>query len=184
MLGVNERRLSGGCRAPFIASLLATVMNFCLDMVFMFGMGLGPAGAALATAVSQYMTLFVLVRIMLRTGMLQAGDIVKKQTLSHLPRLLVVRPRVDSYNKNARRSGLCSQLVHNAWLAFLLVALGVPDGFSACPGGGKLNVEKHLRHGYFCSIESAHCPVRANRHGRIRSWKAGVDRQCTILHSA
>jgi Na+-driven multidrug efflux pump len=80
------------CRAPFIASLLATVVNGGLDIVFMFGLGMGPAGAALATAVSQYITFFILCRVMVQKGMLRLKDLVPDRMLTHLPRLLLVSP--------------------------------------------------------------------------------------------
>jgi peptidoglycan biosynthesis protein MviN/MurJ (putative lipid II flippase) len=80
-------------RAPFVASLVATVVNGALDIFFMFGMGMGPAGAALATAVSQYTTFLILFRIMLKNGMLRVEDLMlNKKSMAYLPRLLLVCP--------------------------------------------------------------------------------------------
>ena len=50
----------GNSRAPFYAVLISSVVNVALDVVFVAGIGLGVAGAAVATVVSQMaMTVFL-----------------------------------------------------------------------------------------------------------------------------
>ena len=41
------------CRTPLIAAVAANVINLGLDLLLIFGFGMGVAGAALATSASQ-----------------------------------------------------------------------------------------------------------------------------------
>ena len=43
----------GDSKHPFIFIAVATVVNLILDLVFVAGLGMGPAGAALATVIGQ-----------------------------------------------------------------------------------------------------------------------------------
>ena len=50
----------GNSRAPFMAILVSSVSNVILDLVFVAGLGYGPAGAAAATVIAQAaMTVFI-----------------------------------------------------------------------------------------------------------------------------
>lgn len=79
-----------GCRAPLTASVLANAANFVLDLVLMFGLGLGAGGAALATTVSQYISCFVLYYMLVKRDMLRVSDAVRPPSMTHLMPLLKV----------------------------------------------------------------------------------------------
>ena len=52
----------GNSRAPFVAILISSLSNVVLDLLFVAGLGYGPAGAAAATVVAQAaMTVFIVV---------------------------------------------------------------------------------------------------------------------------
>lgn len=52
----------GNSRAPFLAVLVSSGVNFVLDLIFVAGLGFGAAGAAAATAISQAaMTVFIII---------------------------------------------------------------------------------------------------------------------------
>lgn len=43
----------GSCRTPLFAALAANFINLALDLVLIFVLGMGVAGAAIATTISQ-----------------------------------------------------------------------------------------------------------------------------------
>lgn len=43
----------GSCRTPLFAALAANLINLALDLVLIFVLGMGVAGAAIATTISQ-----------------------------------------------------------------------------------------------------------------------------------
>lgn len=60
-------------RTPLAAAAVANAVNLAGDVFLMFGLGMGVAGAALATAASQYVSAGLLVASLGRRGMLKAG---------------------------------------------------------------------------------------------------------------
>ena len=73
-------------RTPLLSSLLANVVNFTLDIVLMFGLGWGVAGAAAATAASQYVGIAAMLFLLARRGYFDPAD------LRHVPSLRDVAP--------------------------------------------------------------------------------------------
>ena len=63
------------CRTPLLAALVSNILNLGLDFFFMFRLGWGVAGAALATSASQYLALGVMLYMLVRKGMLQPRDL-------------------------------------------------------------------------------------------------------------
>ncbi len=63
----NQMRYQGSAFYAMIGIVSGAVLNIILDPVLIFGCGLGIAGAALATTISQYVS-FVLLLIMIRRG--------------------------------------------------------------------------------------------------------------------
>ena len=63
------------CRTPLLAALVSNILNLGLDFFFMFRLGWGVAGAALATSASQYLALGVMLYALVRKGMLQPQDL-------------------------------------------------------------------------------------------------------------
>lgn len=63
----NQMRYQGSAFYAIIGIVSGAVLNIILDPVLIFGCGLGIAGAALATTISQYVS-FVLLLIMIRRG--------------------------------------------------------------------------------------------------------------------
>ena len=75
-------------RTPLIAAVASNVVNLAGDCVLMFGCGMGVAGAALATAASQYVSAVVLVAALIRTGLLDPADVTHPPTLASATPLL------------------------------------------------------------------------------------------------
>jgi hypothetical protein len=68
------------------------VANFSLDMVLIFGLGLGVAGAALATSASQYLSAAVLVLMLVRRGHLDLKDLLQPPGSAEVLQFLKARP--------------------------------------------------------------------------------------------
>ena len=93
VIGNNAVRATGDTRTPSLALLLAAGLNALLDPLLIFGWGIIPrlelAGAALASVLSQGLTLVLLLAVLVRRdGMLEA-----------------VRPRLDALLAAGRRIG-------------------------------------------------------------------------------
>ena len=76
----------GDTRAPLAATALGSAVNVTLDMAFVFGLGWGVFGAAVASSVAQATSLALLLGLLLRRGHLRAGD------LRELPRAREMAP--------------------------------------------------------------------------------------------
>lgn len=64
-------------RTPLKSSILSNTVNLSLDLLLVFGVGMGVAGAAWATTASQYASLFFLGGTLLARKMLDWRDVVK-----------------------------------------------------------------------------------------------------------
>ncbi|KAK9829665.1 hypothetical protein WJX72_007217 [[Myrmecia] bisecta] len=62
-------------KTPLYAAVLSNLTNFGMDIFLMFGLGMGVAGAALATSISQYVSVGVLLYMLTRKGMLDLADL-------------------------------------------------------------------------------------------------------------
>jgi putative MATE family efflux protein len=69
----NLLRGEGSAKLSMIAMVTGAVLNIFLDPIFIFGLGLGIKGAAIATSLSQFVTIFMLIR-----------PYLAKKTLLHL----------------------------------------------------------------------------------------------------
>ena len=78
-------------RTPLLSSLLANVVNFALDLVLMFGLGWGVAGAAAATAASQYVGIAAMLFLLARRGYFDPADLRHVPSLADIAPLLWVR---------------------------------------------------------------------------------------------
>ena len=69
----------GNTRIPLLASLVASVVNFILDPILMFPLGMGVRGAAAATALSQFGAAAVFAYYLLKRNMLPTRKSAKGQ---------------------------------------------------------------------------------------------------------
>jgi multidrug resistance protein, MATE family len=53
-------------RTPLYAAVLANVSNLVMDILFVYGLGMGAGGAALATSLSQMLSCAILFSILVR----------------------------------------------------------------------------------------------------------------------
>ena len=67
-------------RTPLYAVLASNVSNFAMDLLFVYGWGMGAGGAALATALSQMLSCSILVRILIKKCALPARATARSGT--------------------------------------------------------------------------------------------------------
>jgi Na+-driven multidrug efflux pump len=102
-----------------VASVLANAANFILDVVLMFGLGFGAGGAALATTVSQYISCFVLYRMLVKKDMLRVSDVMRPPSMARLmPVLKVNMPSLPGAFSNFLCSGMCVAIIVEALCFF------------------------------------------------------------------
>lgn len=75
-------------RTPLAAAAVANAVNLAGDCFLMFGLGMGVAGAALATAASQYVSAALLVRALLRRSLLRKEALLRPPSLASCTPLL------------------------------------------------------------------------------------------------
>ena len=78
------------CRTPVVAAVASNFINLGLDFTLIFGLGWGVAGAAIATSVSQYASLLVMCRMLLKKDMLQAEHLRQPPSKAQVAPLLRV----------------------------------------------------------------------------------------------
>ena len=71
--------------------MVSNLVNLGLDIVLMFGLGWGVAGAAIATSISQYVTFGILYTKMRTSEMLYAVDVRGLPSREAISPLLMVR---------------------------------------------------------------------------------------------
>lgn len=64
----NQMRLQGNAMLSMIGILSGVVLNIALDPLFIFGLDMGVAGAGLATAISQFISFWIMFAIIGRNG--------------------------------------------------------------------------------------------------------------------
>ncbi|KAK9836245.1 hypothetical protein WJX84_008786 [Apatococcus fuscideae] len=123
-------------RTPLMASIFANIANLVGDCVLMFGLGWGVAGAALATSFSQYCSLFILLGMGLRKGMLRTSDLRYPPDPRDIGALL--------------RSGLALSLRNTANLAVIMSVTGLVTKL----GSISLAAHEIIRQVYIFSLQS------------------------------
>ena len=78
------------CRTPLVSAVLSNVANFMMDLLFIFGLGWGVAGAALATSVSQYVGMAAMLYLLHRKRILNFGDMLRIPSIRDIAPLLWV----------------------------------------------------------------------------------------------
>lgn len=67
-MGAAILRAAGDSRSPLYVLIICCIVNIILDMVFVIGLGLGVAGAAVATLISQAVSAFLVTRRLMHSG--------------------------------------------------------------------------------------------------------------------
>ncbi len=70
--------------------MLSNVANFLMDILFIFGLGWGVAGAALATSVSQYVGVGAMLFLLHRKRILNFADMLRIPSIGDVAPLLRV----------------------------------------------------------------------------------------------
>lgn len=78
------------CRTPLYSAVLSNVANFLMDILFIFGLGWGVAGAALATSVSQYVGVGAMLFLLHRKRILNFADMLRIPSIGDVAPLLRV----------------------------------------------------------------------------------------------
>jgi len=142
-------------RTPLIAAVASNVVNLAGDCVLMFGLGMGVAGAALATAASQYVSAFVLVAALIRTGLLDPADVTHPPSLASAMPLLRAGAALSLRNLSTMgviilgtsmvsSLGAASLAAHEVLRQLYIVSVQV---FSSLDVAAQSLVASHLGHG-------------------------------------
>jgi len=142
-------------RTPLIAAVASNVVNLAGDCVLMFGCGMGVAGAALATAASQYVSAAVLVAALVRTGLLDPADVRHPPSLESAMPLLRAGAALSARNLSTMgviilgtsmvsSLGAASLAAHEVLRQLYIVSIQV---FSSLDVAAQSLVASHLGHG-------------------------------------
>ena len=77
-------------RTPLISAALSNVANFTMDIIFIFVLGWGVAGAARATSASQYVGMAAMLYLLKRRRILDFADLRHVPSISEIAPLLSV----------------------------------------------------------------------------------------------
>ena len=66
--GAGILRAIGDTKRPLLYLLISGIINVCLNLFFVIVFGMGVAGVAIATVVSQYVSAFLVIRSMMKTS--------------------------------------------------------------------------------------------------------------------
>lgn len=87
--GAGILRAVGDTRRPLIYLLTSGIINVCLNLFFVLVFGLGVAGVALATIISQYISAFLVVRYMMKSNAAYRLDLRRLRIYSSKLRLIM-----------------------------------------------------------------------------------------------
>ncbi len=87
--GAGILRAVGDTRRPLIYLLTSGIINVCLNLFFVLVFGLGVAGVALATIISQYISAFLVVRCMMKSNAAYNLDLRRLKIYSSKLRLIM-----------------------------------------------------------------------------------------------
>jgi Na+-driven multidrug efflux pump len=90
LLADSNPLVLGACRTPLYSAILANIANFMMDIVLIFGLGWGVAGAALATSFSQYVGVAAMLALLHRRRILDFADLRIVPSLADIAPLLWV----------------------------------------------------------------------------------------------
>jgi putative MATE family efflux protein len=142
-------------RTPLIAAVVSNAVNLAGDCVLMFGLGMGVAGAALATAASQYVSAAILLAALVRTGLLNPADVARPPTLASAAPLLRAGAALSLRNLSTMgviilgtsmvsSLGAASLAAHEVLRQLYIVSIQV---FSSLDVAAQSLVASHLGHG-------------------------------------
>mmetsp|Transcript_17433 Transcript_17433/g.52263 ORF Transcript_17433/g.52263 Transcript_17433/m.52263 type:complete len:588 (-) Transcript_17433:751-2514(-) len=97
-VAIGSFRGSRDTVTPLIAAMAANFINLSLDLILIFVFGLGVAGAAIATTISQYVSCTVLVGMLIKRKMLDPADLLARPPQSELLNFLKAGVSLSSRN--------------------------------------------------------------------------------------
>lgn len=173
----NQMRLQGNATLSMIGILSGVVINIALDPLFIFGFKMGVAGAGLATAISQFISFWIMFAIIGRNGGIHIRLRLFKPTLEQfreivaggLPSLVrqslisVVSLCVNNLAAGYGDAAVAAFSVVNRVMALVMAALlGFGQGFQPVCGfnyGAGLYTRVRKAFNFSVMVATAYCVV-------------------------
>ena len=173
----NQMRLQGNATLSMIGILSGVVLNIALDPLFIFGFKMGVAGAGLATAISQFISFWIMFAIIGRNGGIHIRLRLFKPTLEQfreivaggLPSLVrqslisVVSLCVNNLAAGYGDAAVAAFSVVNRVMALVMAALlGFGQGFQPVCGfnyGAGLYTRVRKAFNFSVMVATAYCVV-------------------------
>ena len=173
----NQMRLQGNATLSMIGILSGVVLNIALDPLFIFGFKMGVAGAGLATAISQFISFWIMFAIIGRNGGIHIRLRLFKPTAVHfreivaggLPSLVrqslisVVSLCVNNLAAGYGDAAVAAFSVVNRVMALVMAALlGFGQGFQPVCGfnyGAGLYARVRKAFNFSVMVATAYCVV-------------------------
>lgn len=173
----NQMRLQGNATLSMIGILSGVVLNIALDPLFIFGLDMGVAGAGLATAISQFISFWIMFAIIGRNGGIHIRLRLFKPTLEQfreivaggLPSLVrqslisVVSLCVNNLAAGYGDAAVAAFSVVNRVMALVMAALlGFGQGFQPVCGfnyGAGLYARVRKAFNFSVMVATAYCVV-------------------------
>ena len=173
----NQMRLQGNATLSMISILSGVVLNIALDPLFIFGFKMGVAGAGLATAISQFISFWIMFAIIGRNGGIHIRLRLFKPTLEQfreivaggLPSLVrqslisVVSLCVNNLAAGYGDAAVAAFSVVNRVMALVMAALlGFGQGFQPVCGfnyGAGLYTRVRKAFNFSVMVATAYCVV-------------------------
>ena len=173
----NQMRLQGNAMLSMIGILSGVVLNIALDPLFIFGFDMGVAGAGLATAVSQFVSFWIMFAIIGRNGGIHIRLRLFKPTLEQfreivaggLPSLVrqslisVVSLCVNNLAAGYGDAAVAAFSVVNRVMALVMAALlGFGQGFQPVCGfnyGAGLYARVRKAFNFSVAVATVYCVV-------------------------
>ena len=173
----NQMRLQGNAMLSMIGILSGVVLNIALDPLFIFGFDMGVAGAGLATAVSQFVSFWIMFAIIGRNGGIHIRMRLFKPTLEQfreivaggLPSLVrqslisVVSLCVNNLAAGYGDAAVAAFSVVNRVMALVMAALlGFGQGFQPVCGfnyGAGLYARVRKAFNFSVAVATVYCVV-------------------------
>ena len=154
----NQMRLQGNATLSMIGILSGVVLNIALDPLFIFGLDMGVAGAGLATAISQFISFWIMFAIIGRNGGIHIRLHLFKPSL-----ISVVSLCVNNLAAGYGDAAVAAFSVVNRVMALVMAALlGFGQGFQPVCGfnyGAGLYARVRKAFNFSVAVATVYCVV-------------------------